>query len=407
MRVLLSEGNGLTARQTATLLARAGHHVEALSPEPLCLCRFTRHVRAVHRVPAYGTDPFGWLDAALDVAARTRTDLLFPTQEQVAVLAAVPERLRAAGLRTVVPEFTALARVQDKRSAYATLEGLGVPQPPTEIAETAKDLERVPPPVYVKSPIGTASVGVVRARTAEDLRNLAARYDRAGVFASGGGVLAQRPVDGPLVMVQSVFAYGEPVAFHACERTRAGVNGGASHKRGLRLPEAEAHVRRLGAALGWHGALSADVINGPEGLSFIDVNPRLVEPVNAYLSGVDLVGAMVDIARTGTAAVREPRRAGVRTHQFLLALFEAARRGGRVAAAREAWRAGTGRADYRGGTEELQPARGDLPAAAFQAALVLAVLAYPGVWRRLAGDTVGAYALTPDGWRHITTYAAG
>ena len=64
MRILLSDGAGLTARQCATLLSGAGHEVEALSAEPLCLCRFTRHVRKVHQVPPCGIDPFGWLDAA-------------------------------------------------------------------------------------------------------------------------------------------------------------------------------------------------------------------------------------------------------------------------------------------------------------------------------------------------------
>ena len=37
MLILLSDGAGLTARQTATVLARAGHRVEALSP-PGCAC---------------------------------------------------------------------------------------------------------------------------------------------------------------------------------------------------------------------------------------------------------------------------------------------------------------------------------------------------------------------------------
>ena len=32
MRILLSDGAGLTSRQCATVLARAGHQVEALSP---------------------------------------------------------------------------------------------------------------------------------------------------------------------------------------------------------------------------------------------------------------------------------------------------------------------------------------------------------------------------------------
>ncbi len=42
MLILLSDGAGLTARQCATVLARAGHRVEALSPAGLCLCRMTR-----------------------------------------------------------------------------------------------------------------------------------------------------------------------------------------------------------------------------------------------------------------------------------------------------------------------------------------------------------------------------
>ena len=67
MRVLLSDGSGLTARQTAGLLADAGHTVEVLSPDPVCLARFTRRVRRVWRVPPYGADPLRWLDAALGV----------------------------------------------------------------------------------------------------------------------------------------------------------------------------------------------------------------------------------------------------------------------------------------------------------------------------------------------------
>src|SRR4249920_3064338 len=109
MLILLSDGAGLTARQTATVLARAGHRVEALSPAGLCLCRMTRHVRRVHDVPALGRDPSGWLEAALDVAARRGADVLLPVQEQVAVMAMARDRVEAAGLATAVPSLAALA----------------------------------------------------------------------------------------------------------------------------------------------------------------------------------------------------------------------------------------------------------------------------------------------------------
>ena len=130
MQILLSDGAGLTSRQCATVLARAGHQVEALSSGGLSLARMTRHVRRVHPVPAVGRDPFGWLDAALGIAARRRADLLLPVQEQVAVMSLARERIEAAGLATAVPEFGALAQVQDKVSAFGTLTRVGLPSRP-------------------------------------------------------------------------------------------------------------------------------------------------------------------------------------------------------------------------------------------------------------------------------------
>ena len=100
MKVLLSDGSGLTSRQCATYLSAAGHAVEVLAPDPLCLCRFTRHVSRVHRVPVYGADPFGWLGAALAVYRTGRFDVLLPTQEQVAVLSLAAGQLAAAGVAT-------------------------------------------------------------------------------------------------------------------------------------------------------------------------------------------------------------------------------------------------------------------------------------------------------------------
>lgn len=408
MRILLSDGSSLAARQTATLLARAGHHVEALAPGSLSLCRFTRHVHRVHAVPAYGRDPFGWLAAALEIARASGAGLLFPTQDQVAVMSLAAGQIEAAGLLTAVPAFAALRQVQDKVTATATLRRAGLPQPPGRVITSAAELAALDfLPAFVKLPVGTASSGVRRVSTPEEARELAAEYAAAGAFAAGG-VLAQRPVAGPLVMVQSVFARGELVAAHACERVRADSHGGATHKRGRALPEVTEHIRALGRALDWHGALSADVILGPGGPVFIDINPRLVEPVNASLSGVDLPGALVDIARSGAAAPQPPGRPGVRTHQLILAVLAAAELGGtRRAVAAELAAALTRRGEYRGSTEELTPLRDDPETFAPLALAVTATLAWPPAGRRLADGGVAAYSLTPAAWRLITEQAAG
>jgi hypothetical protein len=421
MLILLSDGAGLTARQCATVLARAGHRVEALSPAGLCLCRMTRHVRQVQDVPALGRDPFGWLEAALGVAARRGADVLLPVQEQVAVMALARDRIAGAGLATAVPGFAALAQVQDKVSAFRTLARAGLPQPPAVVAASVAEIEaagaelagagqagagragagRAGWPLFVKMPIGTASAGVRRAGSPDELRQVAGDYERLGALGPDG-VLVQAPAAGPLVMVQAVFARGELVAFHACERVREGTAGGASHKLGRHLPRAREHMAALGAFLDWHGALSADVILGPDGPRFIDVNPRLVEPANALASGVDLVRALVEVATAGTSRAQPDGRPGARTHQLLLAVLGAAQRGSRREVARELRDAALGRGGYRGSREELTPGRGDPLAPLPVTITALATLIRPGAWRHFVGGSAGAYSLTPAAWSELT-----
>jgi glutathione synthase/RimK-type ligase-like ATP-grasp enzyme len=394
VKILLTEGSGITSRQVAGRLAAMGHRVEVLTSDPLCLARFTRHVRRLHRVPPFGPTPLAWLDAALEVYAAGGFDLLFPTQEQVAVLAACPDRLDAAGVRTAVPPFEAVAAVQDKVSAYATLARLGIPQPPGAVVRTAAELRGWGDlPAYVKAPIGTASTAVHRVATPADL----ARLD-----IDDRPVLVQAAADGPLAMVQAVFGHGELVAAHANLRTRQGANGGASHKEGIGTDELRPYLVALGTALRWHGALSADVILTGGGPVIIDVNPRLVEPVNAWRSGVDLVGAMFDLALGRHPAPQPAGKAGVRTHQTVLAVLGAAQVGrGRRGVAAEMLAAARHAGDYAGSVEETAPWRGDRRAAVPLVVAALATLARPAAYRWFVSGSVSAYALTPDGYDEI------
>lgn len=107
MRVLLSDGSGLTARQGAHLLARAGHEVGVLAPSPLVLARMTGAVRRWHRTPVFGTDPLAWAEAMLAVLDTGAYDVLLPTQEQVAVLSLLTEQVTRRGVATAVPPFAA------------------------------------------------------------------------------------------------------------------------------------------------------------------------------------------------------------------------------------------------------------------------------------------------------------
>jgi hypothetical protein len=389
VRVLLTDGSGLTARQVATQLSEAGHRVEVLTRDPLVLTRFTRHVAKVHKVPAYGIDPFGWLDAALAVYQSGHFDVLFPTQEQVAVLAAV-----RPPVVTAVPEFEALAQVQDKISAQATLSGIGLPQPASLVVDSASALETWDTfPAFAKAPVGTATRGVRKIHSPDELS-----WEEPFVL--------QEAVDGSLVMAQSVFDHGRLVAFAVNLRVREGAGGGASHKRSIDLPLARELLAKLGRHLRWHGALSADLILARGGPVFIDINPRLVEPGNARRAGVDLVGALLDVALGRTPDPQPAGRPDMATHQLVLAVLGAAQFGrGRKGVARELVEAARRSGSYMDSVEELTPLRHDLRAAIPVIVASGFTVLRPPTWRFFSSGAVENYALSPKGWSAIVDHA--
>src|SRR4051812_15234895 len=188
MRVLLSDGSGLTARQCATLLARAGHEVGVLVPPGLSLTAMTGAVRHRHPVPVFGPDPLGWARAMLAVLDTGRHDVLLPTQEQVAVLSLLADEVVARGVRTAVPPFAALRRVFDKLAAEELLTELGLPRPPATIARTPDELPDAQLPAYLKAPVATASTGVRLVQSPDELPAAARVMARLDAYRLRGGV---------------------------------------------------------------------------------------------------------------------------------------------------------------------------------------------------------------------------
>jgi hypothetical protein len=261
-----------------------------------------------------------------------------------------------------------------------------------------------PFPVFMKLPIGAAATGVRRISERAELADMVSDATAAGAFGDGG-VLAQLPAAGPLAMVQAVFADGTLVACHANLRVREGAGGGASHKRSV-LPAVREHLQVLGRHLRWHGALSADAILTGQGPRYIDINPRLVEPANAQRAGVDLVTPLLELACGVTPQAQPAGRAGVSTHQLLLAVLGAAQQTGRrwpvIAELTAAARHGGA---YRDSTEELTPIRRDLRAAVPVAMSVEATVIRPAHWRWFTSVSVASYSLSPAGWRQLKARA--
>ena len=402
MRILLSDGSGLTARQVATILGRAGHHVEAVTAGRLPITRFTRHVRRLNVLPPFGSDPLGWFEALERLLARRPFDVLLPTQEQVAVLALRQSRLEAMGVQAPLPNFAALRQVQDKLAASETLRRIGLAQPSFAVASDQAEARAYlgPFPVYLKAPAGTASTAVRFARDRDEMRKGAEELAAANAFETGG-ILIQAAVKGPLAMVQAVFQHGRLLASHANLRVREGAGGGAAVKESLDIPAVRRDLGRLGAALEWNGALSLDAILTSEGPLYIDVNPCIVEPMNALASGVDLLDALLSVAFSEDADAQLTGRTGVRTHQGLLALLGAAGSGGRREVCKTLVDLAGQRGDFAMSTEELTPSQGDLMSLVPLGAVALAVLLSPASWRLFSHGAVSRYALAADGWRAI------
>lgn len=162
LRVLLSEGGSTSARQAITMLGLAGHHVEICDPSPLCLGRFSRFVRAVHRCPPLRRDPAGYLGFVMELLGRRGFDVLLPIHEQGLVFARAPDRIAAlAGV--ALPSYGSYRTAVTKAGFSRLLEKLGLPQPPTRIVTSEHELrEAARGPCVIKTSVGTASRGVWR-----------------------------------------------------------------------------------------------------------------------------------------------------------------------------------------------------------------------------------------------------
>src|SRR5258708_38861547 len=112
-KILLSEGSSLSSREAITALGLAGHRVELVSSDPICLGRFSRFVSRVHPAPASGADPDGYLAAVIDVVKSRSIDALLPVHEQAYLFAAARKQLRQ-GVGVALADFKAFEQVQSK-----------------------------------------------------------------------------------------------------------------------------------------------------------------------------------------------------------------------------------------------------------------------------------------------------
>jgi len=397
IHILLCEGSSLSAREALSALGPRGYVIEVCDPDPFCLGRFSRFVRNVYRSPSAGTDPQGYLRFLLNHLKRVPYDVLLAVQEQAFLFSRARKQLQPlVGL--AIADFPVFARLQSKVGFLEVLDTLGLSHPRTTLVRTRDELEACTAfPYYVKAEYGTASSGVWKVQTGDERAQLIEHLQEMGQLGGERRLLVQEVVPGPLCMVQAIFDHGRLIAFHCWQRLREGARGSSSAKLSIQQPGVEQHLRQLGEYLGWHGCLAIDYLLDPEHATplYIDANPRLVECMNATLSGLNLAEVLVRLSLGEQLPEVISYRSDVRSHMLLMALLGVAEKGGtRQDLLREIWQAIFRRGTYRDSQEELTPYQMDILSLVPVGILTTQLLISPAQGLATASKAVTRYSLS-------------
>src|SRR5215475_2259990 len=357
-RILFSEGSSLTAREFLSVLGSAGHHIEVVDPNPICICRFSRWTKRVHRCPPASSDPLGYLDRINGLLAAGGFDVLLPTHEQAWLLAAGRARL-APDAPIAIASAEAFSRVQSKIEFARLLDEIGLPQPKWRVAERAEALAHWPTPFYLKAPFSTAGRGVRRVTRPTDATKA---FESLLAVADGDPLMVQSAADGDYAQVQALFNRGRLVAAHTSTQTAVGIGPSAAGRVGVDHPFARHDVAILGERLGWHAGLTLDYVFRGRDHVYIECNPRTVEPANAAASGVNLPELQCALSLGKHPEGVSVGRPGVRTHGALAILLgTAAYAGTRRAVVAQLLCLALHRGPYKGSRESLTSVIHDLP----------------------------------------------
>lgn len=402
LKLLLTEGSSTSARQT--LFALGGRYtIDVMDPGRLAQGRFSRFVRRWHRGPAFSRDPEGYLAFVLGRLRQEHYDVLFPTHEQVYLLARFRDPLsRLVGL--TVPDFATVDHLMSKANFVRLLDELGLPYPETRILTSRRALEQVGRfPCWVKVAYSTAGEGVRLVHNREELQRVVERFERAGWLGGKTEILVQQPATGVKGAVSGLFQHGRLVAHHCDEALAIGVGGSTLARVTVDDPQAVEDVRRIGGRLQWHGPMAIECFRHAGGArQYIECNPRIGETLNPTLAGVNFCELMVRMSLGEHLQPQPAPRPGVRTHQGFLAVMAIAARGGtRRQMIAELARRFFRRGYYHQSADELTRPWQDWLSIFPALGMTLQLLAWPQSAQRVISRTVENYALAEQAAERI------
>lgn len=329
LRILMTEGASSSARQTLYCIPRPAK-VDVCVSSLMSQCRFSSLIDRRLTCPHISRSPREYLDFIRKQIRTGRYDTVLPTNEEVYLLSRFRDEL-SGQVGIALPPFSSVRRLQGKQAFFHLMSELGLPTPQTRFA-TADDAiaESPPTPFFLKTEFGTGSLSV---RMIADRQALGPAIDELksnGRFRPEEPLVMQEVATGIHSTVQAVFQDGRLIAIHMTEAQEVGFLGTPMLRISVRHPHVEDHMRKLGEALNWHGAIFLEYFFDPTTgrVSYIEANPRIGEIANAWLSGVNFADLMLRIGLGEHCEEVSRSRVGVRSHVGFIWLISAAANGG-------------------------------------------------------------------------------
>lgn len=396
-KILLTEGSSLTSRETLTALRNCGYKIDILSSVRFPMSAFSRWRHRIIRTVNINQEPHVWLEHVAALVEKEKYAAVLPTHEE-AWLIAEGRGLLPPDFPVAVASAKAFARTQSKLSFAELLDELGIPQPAWRPVVEGHDIT-LPFPLWVKAAYGTAG------RSVQKVQNKAGLTEAVNWFSAleHNCLMVQENIKGQYGQVQAIFDQGRMVAVHTTVQTGTGVGNSAAARKSVDFPQTRLHMQRIGEHLHWHGPITIDFIHTNGNPLYIECNPRMIEPGNAEVVGVNFPDLLVNLAQG--KPLGESLRIGmenIHTHSLQALLLGAAEQYG---TRRELLHTMCHYGFQKDNTEVLTPILRDLPSIIPFVVVLAALLFSPRNVSKIAAATVNSYSVLPETIRRIYSEA--
>jgi predicted ATP-grasp superfamily ATP-dependent carboligase len=399
IRILLSEGSSTNVRETITALGPSGYKIDICDPNPYCMGRFSSYIHKVYKSPISGDDPVGYLNFVIRLIKDQGYDVLLPSHEQAFLFAWAKEILTPL-VGIAVSDFPAFQRLQTKSAFMHFLDEIDLPHPPTRYAKTWAEIQEAVNffgnCCYIKSDYGTASTGVWRVNGEKDLNILKELLYDQKTFDGQNEIIVQEASHGVFEQLHSIFDHGRLVAIHCTRRLKEGLGGGAALKIGVDRPIVREDLTKIGEYIKWHGSLSIDYFyNLQNGKAYyIDANPRITEPMNSVVNGINLAEMQVQLSLGKFIPTIHTSSITNKSHSTIQAMLAAVeQRYSRIDVLKEMFMVINKNGIYNNSQEGMTPVTKDFPSILPLCSVFLQLLCNPQIGYSIAQKTIANYSL--------------